>query len=284
MALPGSSSLSLVVEIHATLEGVAIAFFVALVVFDVLAHLNKKRETVFERIALVCFAVAVLAEVCAYPYSRRIDTLSSEANAVLNKEAGDARKEAGTAMEHSAQLQKDAEGLKKQVEDERLARARLQERLVWQGPREILIWGARDLFAKRLKPFGKQVATTSICGPQAFVGGLPGEINFAENALSRVLIRAGWKVDPFPFPVILTNCASETVFLGVRPDAPQETRDAAIELQSILNEVLLQNIGLPSHTPPPIGTGHWDGEPTVADVISIRVGRHPLYPRLPTKK
>ncbi len=63
MALPGWYSLPSVVDIHATLEGIAVAFFVALVVFDVLAHLNKKRELLLERIALVCFAIAVLAEV-----------------------------------------------------------------------------------------------------------------------------------------------------------------------------------------------------------------------------
>src|SRR5271166_3073921 len=108
MPLPGWYSLSSVIEIHAKLEGIAVLFFVALVIFDVLAHLNKKQETLLERIALVCFAIAVLAEVCAYPYSRRIDTLSKEASvstegkiAVLNKEAGDARRKAGEADERA---------------------------------------------------------------------------------------------------------------------------------------------------------------------------------------
>src|SRR5579872_4686028 len=108
MALPGWYSLSSVVEIHAKLEGVAVVFFVALVVFDVLAHLKKSRETLFERIALICFAVAVLAEVCAYPYSRRMDNLAKEANVVtegkiaaLNKEAADERKETARANERA---------------------------------------------------------------------------------------------------------------------------------------------------------------------------------------
>src|SRR5260370_12267418 len=101
MPLPGWYSLSSVVEIHADLEGIAVAFFVALVVFDVAAHLNKPQETLFERIALFCFGVAVLAEVCAYPYSRRIDTLTEGKIATLNKEAGDARQKAGESDERA---------------------------------------------------------------------------------------------------------------------------------------------------------------------------------------
>ena len=108
MALPGWYSLSSVTDIHAELEAVAVIFFVALVIFDVWAHLDKNHEHLLERIGLICFAVAVLAEVCAYPYSRRVDTLSSEANAKLNKEAGDARRDAGVAMERAGKAVKDA--------------------------------------------------------------------------------------------------------------------------------------------------------------------------------
>jgi hypothetical protein len=146
MVLPGWYSLLSVVAIHATLEGVAVAFFVALVAFDVLAHLNKKRELVLERIALVCFAVAVLAEVCAYPYGRRIDSLSNDASvataariAALNKEAGDARQKAGDAEERAGKAyeraakaderasknEKEAASLRKRAEEEALARAKI---------------------------------------------------------------------------------------------------------------------------------------------------------------
>ena len=153
MALPGWAFLASSVGIHATLEGIAVAFFVALVVFDVLAHLNKKRETLLERIALVCFAIAVLAEVCAYPYSRHIDTMSSDANAALNKEAGDARKEAGKAIERAGKAvndaaqanerasknEKDAAELRKRAEDEAFARIRLAQAIAWRTPDRALI-------------------------------------------------------------------------------------------------------------------------------------------------
>jgi hypothetical protein len=151
--MPGWYSFSSVVAIHAALEGIAVLFFVALVVFDVLAHLNKQLETLFERIALVCFGLAVLAEVCAYPYSRRIDTLSKEAYvatdgkiAELNKEAGDARHKAGEsderagraferaskADERAAKNEKEAAVLRKRAEDEALARVKIEARVAWR--------------------------------------------------------------------------------------------------------------------------------------------------------
>lgn len=66
--------------VHSFLEGWALVFFGLLVLFDVLAHFaeeNKTRARSLERTGLVCFAVAVLSEALAYPYSRRNDALSS---------------------------------------------------------------------------------------------------------------------------------------------------------------------------------------------------------------
>ncbi len=146
-------SLSSVVEIHARLEGVAVIFFVALVVFEVLAHVSKRRETLFERIALVCFGIAILGEVCAYPYSRRIDALSKEANvategkiAALNKEAADARQKTGEsderaskaleraakADERASKNEKEAAALRKRAEDEAMARVKIEARVAWR--------------------------------------------------------------------------------------------------------------------------------------------------------
>jgi hypothetical protein len=86
MALPGWSSPSLVREIHDFFERGALLFFAALVVFDVLAHFMTKLERVFEKIGLICFATAVIAEICAYPYSRRNDELSADALASSQRE------------------------------------------------------------------------------------------------------------------------------------------------------------------------------------------------------
>ncbi len=269
-------------KVHNALEGGALAFFALLVLFDVLGHLSEDehpaRAKCFERVGLWCFGIAVLAEIVAFPYSERNDALSIEQDA--------RQKDKIATLDNSTQaLKTTAETARKQAEDEAAARIKVEKRLIWQGPRDGLLYGAQDLFNERLKPFTGQTVATEVCGPQAFdQGGMPGEAMLAENALSRVLIHAGWKVDLLRFPTIIPGCAAETIFLGVRPDAPQRTRDAAVELQTILNEVLLQNNDGPSRTPPPAGSGHWDGEPSAANIISITIGRHPLYPHPPKTK
>ena len=289
MALPGSLSLSSVIEIHAALEGVAVGFFVALVVFDVLAHLNEKRKIIFERIALVSFGIAVLAEVAAYPYSRRIDTLSSEANAVLNKEAGDARKDAGVAMERASNAnerasknEKEAAGLRKAAEDEHLGRVRLQERLVWQGPRDIAIFAAEGRFKNSLKRFAGQRFRDSVGSEDMPKRGLVNfsEVVLAENSLMVVLSHSGWIVvvtppspPSFPSPRVIKGMESQFVSVAVRLDAPKRTREAAVALRSILNSVLWENTTVREISPTP---GDPDQQP--ADVIEVHVGRHPDRP------
>src|ERR1019366_8283591 len=73
------NTLDSVRAVHRFLEGWALVFFGLLVLFDVLAHLSDEHPTRarrFERIGLWFFGVAVLAEILAYPYSQRNDTLS----------------------------------------------------------------------------------------------------------------------------------------------------------------------------------------------------------------
>jgi hypothetical protein len=87
MPLPGWNSPISVRSIHAFLEVSALLCFAALVVFDVVAHFETKRKRLFERIALIFFALAVLAEIVAYPYSKRNDEFSTGEIARLNKVA-----------------------------------------------------------------------------------------------------------------------------------------------------------------------------------------------------
>src|SRR5258708_32780881 len=109
MSLPCWNSPIHVNEIHDFLEGGVLLFFAALVVFDVLAHFKTKRERIFEKISLICFAVAVIAEICAYPYSRRNDELAADALARSQREiarigleASKNELEAGQAREAAA--------------------------------------------------------------------------------------------------------------------------------------------------------------------------------------
>jgi hypothetical protein len=82
ICLPDWNSLDSVRRAHNDLEGAALVFFGLLVVFDVLAHLsedkNRNRARLFEKIALCFFAIAVLAEIAAYPYGQRNDKLSED--------------------------------------------------------------------------------------------------------------------------------------------------------------------------------------------------------------
>ena len=146
MAPPGWDSPSAVVGIHADLEAIALLFFAALVVFDASAHWDKKRAVLFERIGLICFGIAVISEIFAYPYSRRNDSLSESSRlsaemriADLNREAGEARRtaasaqrEAGEANERAAGNEMAAALLHKRAEDEAMARVKIEARVAWR--------------------------------------------------------------------------------------------------------------------------------------------------------
>jgi hypothetical protein len=106
--------------VHTFFEGFALLFFAALVFFETLSHLsedNKKRARRLDVIGLICFAMAVLAEIVAYPYGQRNDTLSgelvgslgkvaqraSDASAAAIMQAGQAETASGNAVAKSAQ-------------------------------------------------------------------------------------------------------------------------------------------------------------------------------------
>ena len=99
--LPDWNSIDSVRRVHSNLEAAALAFFALLVFFDVLAHFsseNKKRGNLLEKIALCCFAVAVLAEMAAYPYGQRNDTLTEQVIGSLDGKAIEAFTNASNAL------------------------------------------------------------------------------------------------------------------------------------------------------------------------------------------
>lgn len=100
---PGWNSLDSVRRTHSDLEAAALVFFALLVLFDILAHLStdNKKKTLLEKIGLGCFAIAVLAEVVAYPYGQRNDTLSERMIRSLDTEAREAGNNASAALVNS---------------------------------------------------------------------------------------------------------------------------------------------------------------------------------------
>jgi hypothetical protein len=101
--IPDWNSLDSVRHVHSDLEAAALVFFALLVLFDILAHLStdNKKKTLLEKIGLCCFAIAVLAEVVAYPYGQRNDTLSGQIIGSLDAETREALIKSGTALAQS---------------------------------------------------------------------------------------------------------------------------------------------------------------------------------------
>jgi hypothetical protein len=102
LLLPDWDSLDSVRKAHSVLELWAIWLFAVLVVCDVVAHLiedtHKPLAKVFERIGLCCFALAVAAELGAYKYGQRNDSLSSQVITSLGTQATNALRDSGTAL------------------------------------------------------------------------------------------------------------------------------------------------------------------------------------------
>jgi hypothetical protein len=105
--IPDWNSLDSVRRAHSDLEAAALVFFALLVLFDILAHLSTddKKKTILEKIALSCFAIAVLAEVVAYPYGQRNDTLSGQVIGHLDAETREALIKSGTALAQSKEAE-----------------------------------------------------------------------------------------------------------------------------------------------------------------------------------
>ena len=127
--LPDWNSLESVRNAHSLLEGGALLFFAALVVFDVLAHLYEEedhdRAKPFSRIGLWCFGVAILAEIAAFQFSRRNDLLSDQLNAAQREEIA--------RLDNSTQsLRTEAQRAHTQAEDEAMARVKIEARVAWR--------------------------------------------------------------------------------------------------------------------------------------------------------
>jgi hypothetical protein len=105
--IPDWNSLDSVRRAHSDLEAAALVFFALLVLFDILAHLStdNKKKTLLEKISLCCFAIAVLAEVVAYPYGQRNDTLSGQIIGSLDADAREALMTSGTALAQSREAE-----------------------------------------------------------------------------------------------------------------------------------------------------------------------------------
>jgi hypothetical protein len=98
--LPDWNSLESVRRAHSHLEAASLVFFALLVVFEALAHLaeDKTKERTLDKICIAFFAVAILAELAAYPYGQRNDELAQQAIGSLDAEVKEAEGNASKAV------------------------------------------------------------------------------------------------------------------------------------------------------------------------------------------
>ncbi len=162
--LPDWNSLDSVRRAHSFLEGAALVFFALLVVCEALAHLtdDKKKERRFDKLGILFFAIAVLAEIVAYPYGQRNDKLSADIIGSLTDKAGRASAKADAASDKSDTTDKKADAIQKRLDAASMQLGALEEDVLRQAPRaQLLEWG-KDKFIKELKPFKQRVAVV-IC-------------------------------------------------------------------------------------------------------------------------
>ena len=237
--------------------------------------------------AVVTSDTAVAKASGASEVSQKAYATSDEAIRVARgarQEADTFEKDIVTAKKQAADAESYVADALRRVTESAAKLEQLQDLMRWEGPRSVLIDGAQDLFDKRLKPFGGQIISAGACSAQAFqpsgTVGMGTEVMDAAQSISRALTHAGWTLAP-PFPRFGDNCAMETIIVEVRPGASQRTRDAAVELQSVINEVLLQDVPVPKNVSfweidVPL-FAHMFGELS-ADTIVILVGRHESRP------
>jgi hypothetical protein len=155
MLIPDWNSVDSVRRAHSDLEAAALVFFALLVLFDVLAHLSKNetRKTLLEKIGLGFFAVAVLAEIAAYPYGQRNDKLSADIIGSLSDKAGRASTKADAASDKSDTTDKKADAIQERLDAASAQLSGIEQQVLAQGPRAPLIAKAAPELVKQLLPF-----------------------------------------------------------------------------------------------------------------------------------
>jgi len=245
--IPDWNSLESVRRVHSDLEAAALIFFALLVLFDVLAHFsdNKYRERLFEKIGLCFFAIAVFAEIVAYPYGQRNDELSAGVIGSLDSKATDASVKAAKAVTDSGiALMQAADAITFAGNAQEKANAidskakEIARVLNAESPRALLLSNAENEFVKSAKPFTGQRFAVMVCGKPDVLSS-PGDERFAVWAtLSHFLDdEAKWR--PSTGSIMEDFCERVLgIQIYVRSDAPPATLKAAQTLVQKLKEIL----------------------------------------------
>ena len=203
--------------------------------FDVLAHLSKDetRKTLLEKIALGFFAVAVIAEIIAYPYGQRNDELSANIIGSLSDKADTASTKADSAVvklealsKEEAAIQKRLDSASKQVDD-------VEKRVRAQGPRWLILVENKIEFIHSMKPFKDTKLTVLMCGS----GISPIEQYLTEQRLLELLgktpIGANWDTGYQTWEEC-PRTSSSGLELVVNVNANDRTKEAGVALKDEL--------------------------------------------------
>jgi len=228
MSLPGWNSPTEVKQIHDILEGGALLFFAALVIFECIAHFTTRREKLYSRIALIAFAVAVLLDIGAYPYSERNDELSTEAILKEEIEIARLRDDNSLLQLKVAQANQAAADASRKAEDDHLARVKIEARF---ADRLLSDADASDLISL-LKPLsGQQFVITTYPDMR--------EPLALSERLYETLNKASWRfVKPESATMLISGVTGVQVW--IHPTAEESTKRAAAFL---VNRLIRDHIG-----------------------------------------
>jgi hypothetical protein len=243
--IPDWNSLDSVRHAHSTLEADALVFFALLVLFDVLAHFSteKRRERLLEKIGLCFFAVAVLAEIAAYPYGQRNDRLSEQLIGSLDAKAGSAATSAEKANKEADGVQLKTDALDKRLERASAKLGFIEQQVRIQGPRWLLLDTHKKEFIESLRKFAGQRVTVVKCGRIS-----PPEQEKIEQQLLDLLGKNGakWAVES-PGYVAWEECTNGATSVGgnlviVSSEAGAIVKEAAEALWNELNKIEISTI------------------------------------------
>lgn len=296
--LPDWNSLDSVRRAHSFLEGAALVFFALLVVCEALAHLSddKKTERRFDKIGIVFFAAAVLAEIAAYPYGQRNDKLSADIIGSLSEKATTAGAKADSASIKSDVVGKQADAIQRRLDAASAQLGGLMQRVAAQGPRAKLLVKAAPDIMRAVSPFAGQRVRLFVCGQQ---GAVHQETLDMWGAIANILgsdpvagiAGAKWNILN-PNLGFAANCGAagglgQGQGVVVSKRASKRTMDAAAALANALERVLPPSpnkmLGLvdPDFAKMIVDRGFqpkdepWNIVAFDEDLIAITVGEHP---------
>jgi hypothetical protein len=237
---PDWNSLDSVRRAHSFLEGAALVFFALLVVCEALSHLSddKKTERLFDKIGIIFFAIAVLAEIAAYPYGQRNDKLSADIIGSLSEKATAAGAKADSASIKSDVVGKQADAIQKRLDIASAELNGIEQQVVAQGPRAALIKKVAPELIKQLLPFHGQKTDFFIWRENSSAYNRD-ELD-TWGAIANVLGNEGakWIIGHGGFRFLDTSLSVQGVVVFVNSRALPHTKDAAKVLSDGLTKAL----------------------------------------------